>query len=161
MGRWINRDPIGEAGGLNLYAYVGGNPVRYTDRQGLIGDDYLNRPLTNQLRPVDKNFLEVNLFPMTTAPRNVPVAAAHSDSGGALYQGTGWYPWGGSVNIEDAKQVDPMMQGAPMGVVSACGSGKSTLPGQPSAAAATTAKCYGLIACRAHSGCIGGCIYRG
>ena len=23
LGRWMSRDPLGEAGGLNLYAYVG------------------------------------------------------------------------------------------------------------------------------------------
>ena len=32
--RWINRDPIGEAGGINLYAYVGGNPLTYRDPSG-------------------------------------------------------------------------------------------------------------------------------
>ncbi|WP_086921487.1 polymorphic toxin type 50 domain-containing protein [Variovorax sp. JS1663] len=34
-GRWLNRDPMREDGGLNLYGYVDGNPLKYTDRQGL------------------------------------------------------------------------------------------------------------------------------
>jgi len=32
--RWLNRDPIGEPGGLNLYGYVGGNPVSRIDPLG-------------------------------------------------------------------------------------------------------------------------------
>jgi hypothetical protein len=34
-GRWLSRDPIGEAGGLNLYAYCGNDPVNRHDPLGL------------------------------------------------------------------------------------------------------------------------------
>jgi RHS repeat-associated protein len=33
--RWLSRDPIGERGGMNLYGYVGGDPVNGWDPLGL------------------------------------------------------------------------------------------------------------------------------
>jgi RHS repeat-associated protein len=34
-GRWLSRDPIGEEGGINLYGYVGNDPVNLWDPWGL------------------------------------------------------------------------------------------------------------------------------
>lgn len=39
LGKWPNRDPIGERGGLNLYDYVGNNPVNLVDLFGLSQQD--------------------------------------------------------------------------------------------------------------------------
>jgi type VI secretion system secreted protein VgrG len=37
IGRWLSRDPIQERGGMNLYGYVGGDPVNRWDLLGLRG----------------------------------------------------------------------------------------------------------------------------
>lgn len=36
VGRWMTRDPLGEAGGANLYQMVGNNPINYIDPLGLM-----------------------------------------------------------------------------------------------------------------------------
>ncbi len=39
-GRWLSRDPIGERGGLNLYGFVGNDPVNSIDYLGLATQAY-------------------------------------------------------------------------------------------------------------------------
>ena len=47
--RWINRDPINEEGGVNLFTFVMQNPINFLDRYGLSGEaDAIARPI---LRP--------------------------------------------------------------------------------------------------------------
>lgn len=48
-GRWLSADPIGEAGGLNLYAYVGGDPVNLWDPDGLVGEVVLGDGFTGRI----------------------------------------------------------------------------------------------------------------
>jgi RHS repeat-associated protein len=38
FGRWLNRDPIAERGGLNLYDYVGNSPIANVDLSGLVAN---------------------------------------------------------------------------------------------------------------------------
>jgi len=38
-GRWVNRDPIGERGGVNLYGFVANNSVNWVDPFGLSAQD--------------------------------------------------------------------------------------------------------------------------
>jgi RHS repeat-associated protein len=47
LGRWINRDPIEEKGGINLYAFTGNNPANHTDHLGLYIFDNENLPTSD------------------------------------------------------------------------------------------------------------------
>lgn len=43
-GRWIHRDPLSETGGLDLFAYAGGNPVSRVDQTGLAPSNFVISP---------------------------------------------------------------------------------------------------------------------
>ncbi len=40
LGRWVNRDPIGELGGINRYALVANSPIAFWDTLGLVKGEF-------------------------------------------------------------------------------------------------------------------------
>jgi uncharacterized protein RhaS with RHS repeats len=52
----MESDPIGLEAGLNTYAYVENNPLRWTDSTGLISDNGLTTGLPSQCKiPADEH----------------------------------------------------------------------------------------------------------
>ena len=96
MGRWLNRDPIREIGGLNIYGFVSNNPVSQLDRLGLQPDVQLD--MQDQMFDV----LEAELEGIVAACRRI--FAGDYDSAG-LNSG----PLSGNLNIyynHDTRTID-------------------------------------------------------
>ena len=68
LGRFISEDPIGLAGGINSFAYVGHNPVLYRDPGGLC----------------PQNSVSCNIAPPTD-PQELAVAGANGRTHGRTY----------------------------------------------------------------------------
>lgn len=52
LGRFITRDPIGEAGGTNLFAYAGGDPINGSDASGLLPGQKEETPHSDPSAPI-------------------------------------------------------------------------------------------------------------
>ncbi len=61
LGRWLSRDPIGEAGGINLYGMVNNNPVNSWDSLGLEEGGGISISTCEEYA---KQFLERNKLPL-------------------------------------------------------------------------------------------------
>ena len=89
-GRWLSADPLGEAGGLNLYAYCYGNPLNFYDPDGLTAAgawDSVNRELAWWGSFVDVDFDQgtlnaLKLGAMATADGFIPFSDPFQLSGG-------------------------------------------------------------------------------
>ena len=56
--RWMNRDPLGEEGGINLYGFTGNNPVNWIDPWGLIKYNTTDTSKTGRLTGDTLSFAE-------------------------------------------------------------------------------------------------------
>jgi RHS repeat-associated protein len=81
LGKWMTRDPLGEAGGINLYGFVGGNPVNWVDLFGL---------------EVNLNLFNQNEFVLYTSAQNIPsdanfyLIASHGSAQSIYFNGRSW-----------------------------------------------------------------------
>jgi RHS repeat-associated protein len=73
-GRWINRDPIREHGGINLYGYVGDKPIRFIDIWGLQEEIFVPPetfgPQVPEATPIPQETPPLQQTP--TPPRGLP-----------------------------------------------------------------------------------------
>ncbi len=78
-GRWLSRDPIAEAGGINLYGYVSNNP---TNRRDLFGLQTLNQS------PLDPEWQELDGYTPEAAQQEIQRTRELRQAGWECYRDT-------------------------------------------------------------------------
>jgi len=79
LGRWINRDPIGESGGINLYGYVDNDPINFSDALGLflICMPKPVWPPISKFRPKFPLTFDYNPIIISLTPMGVPLTPSY------------------------------------------------------------------------------------
>jgi RHS repeat-associated protein len=78
LGRWINRDPLGEEGGVNLYGFVGNNPVNKTDPLGLKWSQSWGMNFSYDDDPSTPSGWDNPFFPPSPPPKYCPTPCTQS-----------------------------------------------------------------------------------
>ena len=96
LGRWLSRDPIGEEGGMNLYAMCGNNAIYMIDLLGLEYDGCCGDNVTKKL-----NNLILKLKEQLTSDKYKNIFISYS----MFHVGAGWdmYPFFNDARAIDAK----------------------------------------------------------
>lgn len=121
---WISADPAGVVDGLNLYAMVRGNPVRFVDLQGLAGFDTVAavgatvaRDLPSALIAVAVQYAVAGfLSPMSVAVTAVGATAGAITGGISGYASANWAR--SALHMDDPDSWGPLLaqvSGAAMG----------------------------------------------
>jgi RHS repeat-associated protein len=91
-GRYITQDPIGLAGGVNLYGYVGGKPTGYFDPVGRqaypAGYNPLKSPMYEKLNPLPENVKKQGAACVGDFIKNLVTKATEGGNAGVAGGGT-------------------------------------------------------------------------